>query len=76
MNRTLFGLVTILIGHAAFAVVRTVTVDQNTMAPIHLAMGRSTVLHFHEKPGKVVAGNQNYFNIEFTGNDITIQPLG
>jgi hypothetical protein len=60
----------------ALGVVRNLTVDEGSMAVIHLAMGRSTVLHFHEKPTKVVAGNQNYFNIEFTGNDLTIQPLG
>ena len=63
-------------GLKALAVVRTLTMDEDSMAVIHLAMGRSTVLHFHEKPTKVVAGNQNYFNIEFTGNDLTIQPLG
>ena len=60
----------------SFGVVRAVTMDENSMAEIHLAMGRSTVLHFTEKPTKVIAGNQNYFNIEFTGQDITIQPLG
>ena len=41
---------------------------------IHLKMGRSTVIRFREKPQKIVVGNQNYFNIEFIGNDVTIQP--
>ena len=65
----------LLTGNLAFGLVRTLTVDETTMAEIHLAMGRSTVLHFTEKPSKVVAGNQNYFNIEFIGSDVTIQPL-
>ena len=68
--------VILTIGSQALPMVRTITVDEAMMAEIHLAMGRSTVLHFFEKPAKVVAGNQNYFNIEFTGNDITVQPLG
>lgn len=55
---------------------RKVVVDEKSMAEIRLMMGRSTVLHFVEKPTKVIVGRQNYFNIEFTGNDVTIQPLG
>ena len=46
------------------------------MRQINLKMGQSTVLRFREKPKKVVVGNQNYFNIEFIDNDITVQPLG
>ncbi|MCH8035323.1 MAG: hypothetical protein IH950_16410 [Bacteroidetes bacterium] len=57
-------------------IVRTLTVDETRMFPIHLSMGKSTVLHFYEKPIKIIVGNQNYFNIQFTGNDVTIQPLG
>ncbi len=64
----------LLVSIPAHALVRTIMVDDTTMAEVHLAMGRSTVLHFLEKPTKVVVGNQNYFNIEFTGNDVTIQP--
>ena len=44
------------------------------MESIHLKLGQSTVLRFRETPKKVVVGNQNYFNVEFIGNDITIQP--
>lgn len=46
------------------------------MAPVFLAMGRSTILRFDEKPKTSVIGNQNYFNIEYIGNDLTIQPQG
>ena len=56
--------------------VRRIRVDSSKMSVINLAMGSSTVLHFFEKPIKVIGGNNNYFNIEFTGNDVTIQPLG
>jgi hypothetical protein len=55
--------------------VREVYTSDREMKTIKLAMGRSTVLSFNEKPVKVVAGNSNYFNIEFVGNDLTIQPL-
>ncbi|MFP5386024.1 MAG: hypothetical protein ACLGHN_08105 [Bacteriovoracia bacterium] len=45
------------------------------MKTVNLTLGRSTILSFAEKPIKVVAGNSNYFNIEYIGNDLTIQPL-
>ena len=32
------------------------------------------MIRFREKPQKVVVGNQNYFNIEFIGKDVTLQP--
>ncbi len=56
--------------------VRTLYTNDRMMPPIFLAMGRSTVLRFDEKPKNAVIGNQNYFSIEFLGNDITIQPQG
>lgn len=62
------------VSHAG--VIRTVNSTQDKMDTIHLSMGKSTVLHFIEKPVKVVLGNQNFFNVEFTGNDVTLQPLG
>jgi hypothetical protein len=55
--------------------VREIFTNDREMKTIHLAMGRSTVLSFTEKPVKVVAGNSNYFNVEFVGNDLTLQPL-
>jgi hypothetical protein len=58
------------------AQVRTISVNTKGMAPIYLQMGKSTILHFIEKPLKVVVGNQNYVHVEFTSHDITIQPLG
>ena len=56
--------------------VRDVYIAPNEMGVINLRMGQSTVLRFQEKPKKVVIGNQNYFNVEFIENDVTIQPLG
>lgn len=44
--------------------------------PIHLSLGSSTVLRFMTKPLRAVLGNSNYFNLEFTRNDISIQALG
>jgi hypothetical protein len=45
------------------------------MATIYLSLGRSTVLNFDSPPKKIISGNANYFGIEFTGRDVTIQPL-
>lgn len=58
------------------AKVRDLYVNDSEMPMINLKMGKSTVLRFGEKPKKVVIGNQNYFNVEFIDNDVTIQPLG
>ncbi len=55
--------------------VREVDTNDHMMKVIHLTLGRSTVLSFQDKPVKVISGNSNYFNIEFIGNDLTIQPL-
>jgi hypothetical protein len=55
--------------------IREVDANDKTMKTINLTLGRSTVLSFYDKPVKVVSGNSNYFNIEYIGNDLTIQPL-
>lgn len=56
--------------------VRTVGVSGDSMTPIYLKLGKSTVLRFTDKPRKVVVGNQNYYGLEFIENDLAIQPLG
>lgn len=55
--------------------IREIEANDRVMKTINLTLGRSTILSFYEKPVKVVAGNSNYFNIEYIGNDLTIQPL-
>ena len=72
---TIFGFL-LLIESAFAGNIRTIQVSSKEMRTIHLKLGQSTVLRFREKPKKVVVGNQNYFNVEFIGNDITIQPQG
>jgi len=72
-----FVIVGVLISFQSFAgQIRSVSVSAKNMQNIYLKLGQSTVLRFTETPKKVVVGNQNYFNIEFIGNDITIQPQG
>jgi len=67
----------LLVAQDSFAgKIRTISVSANRMKTINLKLGQSTVLRFRETPKKVVVGNQNYFNVEFIGNDITIQPQG
>lgn len=55
--------------------IREVDTNDRLMKVVNLTMGRSTVLSFENKPVKVVSGNSNYFNVEFVGNDLTLQPL-
>jgi len=55
--------------------VREVYANDREMKTIHLTLGRSTILSFGDKPVKVVSGNSNYFNVEYIGNDLTLQPL-
>lgn len=57
-------------------VIRSLRLNSQKMEPIYLSLGQSTILRFIEKPKRVVIGNQNYFNVEFIGSDITIQPKG
>lgn len=74
IGRIAFFLVFFL-GVPAGARVRTIEMDESSMKTVTLSMGKSTVLQFADTPKKIVSGNSNYFNIEFTGNDVTIQPL-
>lgn len=64
--------------HLSFArnAVRAVEANDKDVRTIFLALGRSTVLKFKEKPVNVVIGNKNYYNVEYINNDITLQPLG
>jgi len=55
--------------------IREVDTNDRLMKVVNLTMGRSTVISFEHKPLKIVSGNSNYFNVEFVGNDLTIQPL-
>ena len=72
----ILALVCFLSFDAEAGTVRTVGVSSDSMAPIYLKLGKSTVLRFSDKPRKVVVGNQNYYGLEFIENDLAIQPLG
>ena len=65
----------LLLEAASFAgEIRSVDASQEKMEHIYLKLGQSTVLRFEETPRRIVVGNANYFNIEFIGQDITVQP--
>lgn len=65
------------LGYKAYAGhVRTLYTNDRIMPIVTLSMGRSTILRFDEKPKTAVIGNQNYFALEYLGNDLTIQPQG
>lgn len=74
-NLTLLVCMLFLTGKSFAGNVRTVETNEALMKPIRLSLGQSTVLRFRDKPQKVIVGNQNYYNIEFVGNDLAIQPL-
>jgi len=69
-------IVSISINAYARKEIREVYTNDRVIKPIYLALGRSTILKFREKPTNVVVGNKNYYNIEYINNDLTIQPLG
>src|SRR5688572_1194457 len=82
MNKAILGWLLIFAvgwvssGQAMAGQVRTLYTNDRMMRTVYLAMGRSTILRFDEKPKTAVIGNQNYFNVEYIGNDLTIQPQG
>ncbi len=80
MNKTklvilLFVLVSSVVAVAQKNDVREIYTNDRMMKTVNLTLGRSTILSFTDKPVKVVTGNSNYFNVEYIGNDLTIQPL-
>lgn len=56
--------------------VKTVNLSENQIYQVKLALGKTTLLRFDEKPQKIIIGNKNYFNVENTGQDVALQPLG
>jgi len=74
-NFLIFGLLISSVAHGRREI-REVYTNDRSIKPIYLALGRSTILKFREKPTNVVVGNKNYYNIEYINNDLTIQPLG
>lgn len=62
-------------GFAVSKSVRSISTDDVKMSPIYLKMSHSTVLRFESRPKKIILGNSNYISAEFTGNDVTLQPL-
>ncbi len=61
--------------HAHAKGVRTVKLDQMTVARILVSPGRSTILSFPSKPAKVILGNQGIFAVEYVENDLAIAAL-
>jgi hypothetical protein len=74
-NLLILGLLISSVAHGRREI-REVSTNDRSIKPIFLALGRSTILKFREKPTNVVVGNKNYYNIEYINNDLTIQPLG
>lgn len=80
MSRTKLTLIVLILVTSTVAIaqkkdVREIYTNDRMMKTVNLTLGRSTILSFTDKPVKVVTGNSNYFNVEYIGNDLTIQPL-
>ena len=54
---------------------RTVYMKDSDMEPVHVVLGRSTILSFPSKPNKVILGNKNQYAIEYIENDIALAAL-
>lgn len=55
--------------------VRIIKLGHGTIAPIHVAPGKSTILSFPTKPSKVILGSQGLFAIEYVESDVAISSL-
>lgn len=56
--------------------VRNIRVNDQRMAHIKLKIGQSTLLSFSDPPQKVIMGNPDLIEAEFTGNDLALRPRG
>ncbi|MCM0604495.1 MAG: hypothetical protein KA715_00220 [Xanthomonadaceae bacterium] len=54
---------------------RIVKPKDGAITKIVLSPGRTTILNFSSKPGKVLIGNQGSFSIQYVENDIAIAPI-
>lgn len=52
-----------------------IQLSEHQIYPLMLALGKTTLLRFPEKPQKLIIGNKNYFNVENNDTDIALQPL-
>ncbi len=60
----------------ANAGVRTLFMNDTEMEAIRLALGKSTILRFQDRPKKIVLGDRDSYKIDFIDNDLTIQLKG
>lgn len=65
----------LLIATASAKEAKIVSLDEHQIYPLMLALGKTTLLRFPEKPQRLIIGNKNYFNIESNDTDIALQPL-
>jgi len=55
--------------------VRKLYLQDSSIGVIRVSPGYSTLIELPQKPKKVIVGNQNHFQVEFTGNRVAIKPL-
>ncbi len=55
--------------------VKVLELTERQIHPLNLALGKTTLLRFDEKPQRLIIGNKNYFNVESNDLDIALQPL-
>ena len=55
--------------------IRTISISENEVAQVRVAIGYSTLLQFDARPSQAIVGDQDSFKIEYAGNSIAIKPL-
>ncbi len=55
--------------------IRTLTISENEVAQVRVALGYSTLLQFDARPSQAIIGDQDSFKVEYAGNAIAIKPL-
>jgi len=55
--------------------IRTLTVSENDVVAVRVAVGYSTLLQFDSRPTQAIVGDQDSFKVEYVGNSLAIKPL-
>jgi hypothetical protein len=55
--------------------IRTISISENEVAQVRVALGYSTLLQFDTRPAQAIIGDQDSFKIEYAGTSIAIKPL-
>ncbi len=75
MNRLILLWLAITAASSLHAGIETIYLHEGKVKNVSLRLSNSTVFRFDHKPANVIIGNSNYFQAEFVGNDVSVQPV-